>query len=169
MTDWDEVFHCFCYMWCVVFDCSVILCVRVVERGRVKCGQYWPMEEGRTEQHGYFRIRNAHIQVFQDFILSHLELYNTQVRLIHDSRAASKLIWDANKRRLVSLFLCSVWWKTGRLPLSLSQLARLWGPQKCFGHVGLPWARSSEEGDCHPKSRFWLDRTGWGTPCGCAL
>lgn len=58
---------------------SVILCVRVVERGRVKCGQYWPLEEGRTEQHGYFLVRNTHIQVFQDFKLSHLELYNTEV------------------------------------------------------------------------------------------
>lgn len=52
---------------------------RVVERGRVKCGQYWPLEEGRTEQHGYFLVRNTHIQVFQDFKLSCLELYNTQV------------------------------------------------------------------------------------------
>lgn len=51
----------------------------MVERGRVKCGQYWPLEEGRTEQHGYFLVRNTHIQVFQDFKLSYLELYNTQV------------------------------------------------------------------------------------------
>lgn len=56
-----------------------LMCLRVVERGRVKCGQYWPLEEGRTEQHGYFLVRNTHIQVFQDFKLSHLELYNTQV------------------------------------------------------------------------------------------
>lgn len=52
---------------------------RVIERGRVKCGQYWPLDEGSTEQHGYFLVRNTHIQVFQDFKLSHLELYNTQV------------------------------------------------------------------------------------------
>uniref|UniRef100_A0A672IL20 Tyrosine-protein phosphatase non-receptor type 9 n=1 Tax=Salarias fasciatus TaxID=181472 RepID=A0A672IL20_SALFA len=50
----------------------------ILERGRVKCGQYWPLEEGRTEQFGYFLVRNTHIQVFQDFKLSHLELYNTQ-------------------------------------------------------------------------------------------
>lgn len=55
------------------------MCLRVVERGRVKCGQYWPLEEGRAEQHGYFLVRNTHIQVFQDFKLSHLELYNTRV------------------------------------------------------------------------------------------
>lgn len=63
----------------------MILCVRVVERGRVKCGQYWPLEEGKTEQHGYFMVRTTQIQVFQDFKLSHLKLYNTQVGLIYDS------------------------------------------------------------------------------------
>uniref|UniRef100_H3DKC7 Tyrosine-protein phosphatase non-receptor type 9 n=1 Tax=Tetraodon nigroviridis TaxID=99883 RepID=H3DKC7_TETNG len=71
----------FADFWRMVWEQMVLIIVmttRVVERGRVKCGQYWPLEEGRTEQHGYFRIRNAHIQVFQDFKLSHLELYNTQ-------------------------------------------------------------------------------------------
>uniref|UniRef100_A0A3Q3JAB4 protein-tyrosine-phosphatase n=1 Tax=Monopterus albus TaxID=43700 RepID=A0A3Q3JAB4_MONAL len=67
--------------WRMVWEQMVLIIVmttRVVERGRVKCGQYWPLEEGRTEQYGYFLVRNTHIQVFQDFRLSHLELYNTQ-------------------------------------------------------------------------------------------
>uniref|UniRef100_A0A7N6B3E4 Tyrosine-protein phosphatase non-receptor type 9 n=1 Tax=Anabas testudineus TaxID=64144 RepID=A0A7N6B3E4_ANATE len=67
--------------WRMVWEQMVLIIVmttRVVERGRVKCGQYWPLEEGRTEQYGYFLVRNTHIQVFQDFKLSHLELYNTQ-------------------------------------------------------------------------------------------
>uniref|UniRef100_A0A672J878 Tyrosine-protein phosphatase non-receptor type 9 n=1 Tax=Salarias fasciatus TaxID=181472 RepID=A0A672J878_SALFA len=67
--------------WRMVWEQMVLIIVmttRVVERGRVKCGQYWPLEEGRTEQFGYFLVRNTHIQVFQDFKLSHLELYNTQ-------------------------------------------------------------------------------------------
>ncbi|XP_061833013.1 tyrosine-protein phosphatase non-receptor type 9 [Nerophis lumbriciformis] len=67
--------------WRMVWEQMVLIIVmttRVVERGRDKCGQYWPMEEGRTEQHGCFLVRNTRIQVFQDFKLSHLELYNTQ-------------------------------------------------------------------------------------------
>uniref|UniRef100_A0A8C5F4F6 protein-tyrosine-phosphatase n=1 Tax=Gadus morhua TaxID=8049 RepID=A0A8C5F4F6_GADMO len=67
--------------WRLVWEQMVLLIVmttRVVERGRVKCGQYWPLEENQTEQHGYFLVRNLHIQAFQDFKLSHLELYNTQ-------------------------------------------------------------------------------------------
>ncbi|XP_072239387.1 tyrosine-protein phosphatase non-receptor type 9 [Leuresthes tenuis] len=67
--------------WRMVWEQMVLIIVmttRVVERGRVKCGQYWPLEDGRTEQHGYFLVRNTRIQGFQDFKLSHLELYNTQ-------------------------------------------------------------------------------------------
>ncbi|XP_074540789.1 tyrosine-protein phosphatase non-receptor type 9 isoform X1 [Halichoeres trimaculatus] len=67
--------------WLMVWEQMVLIIVmttRVVERGRVKCGQYWPLEEGRTEQHGCFLVRNTHIQTFQDFKLSHLELFNTQ-------------------------------------------------------------------------------------------
>ncbi|XP_077427534.1 tyrosine-protein phosphatase non-receptor type 9 isoform X2 [Vanacampus margaritifer] len=67
--------------WRMVWEQMVLIIVmttRVVERGRVKCGQYWPLEEGRTEQHGCFLVRNTHIQVFHDFKLSHLELFNTQ-------------------------------------------------------------------------------------------
>ena len=32
----------------------------------------------------------------------------------------------------------SVWGATGGVPLPLCQLARLWGPQMCYSHVGLP-------------------------------
>ncbi|KAG7238372.1 hypothetical protein INR49_030879 [Caranx melampygus] len=67
--------------WRMVWEQMVLIIVmttRVVERGRVKCGQYWPLEEGRTDHHGHFFVKNTHVQVFQDFKLSHLELYNTQ-------------------------------------------------------------------------------------------
>ncbi|XP_030643834.1 tyrosine-protein phosphatase non-receptor type 9 [Chanos chanos] len=67
--------------WRMVWEQMVLIIVmttRVMERGRVKCGQYWPLEEGQTEDYGYFVVRNMQIEMFQDFKLSHLELYNRQ-------------------------------------------------------------------------------------------
>uniref|UniRef100_A0AAR2JK69 Tyrosine-protein phosphatase non-receptor type 9 n=1 Tax=Pygocentrus nattereri TaxID=42514 RepID=A0AAR2JK69_PYGNA len=71
----------FADFWRMVWEQMVLIIVmttRVVERGRVKCGQYWPLEAGRTEEYGFFLVRNVHIEMFQDFKLSHLELYNSQ-------------------------------------------------------------------------------------------
>ncbi|MGH0158035.1 UNVERIFIED_CONTAM: hypothetical protein FKN15_035546 [Acipenser sinensis] len=67
--------------WRMVWEQKVLIIVmttRVVERGRIKCGQYWPLEVGQTEEYGQFLIRNIHIEMFQDFKLSHLEVYNKE-------------------------------------------------------------------------------------------
>ncbi|KAG7458826.1 hypothetical protein MATL_G00224750 [Megalops atlanticus] len=67
--------------WRMVWEQMVLIIVmttRVVERGRVKCGQYWPLEAGRSEEHGHFLVKNSHIEMFQDFKLSHLELCNCE-------------------------------------------------------------------------------------------
>uniref|UniRef100_A0AAZ3R9P4 protein-tyrosine-phosphatase n=1 Tax=Oncorhynchus tshawytscha TaxID=74940 RepID=A0AAZ3R9P4_ONCTS len=66
--------------WRMVWEQMVLIVVmttRVVERGRVKCGQYWPKEEGTTEQHGHFLVRNTSIQLYQDFRLINMGcIYN---------------------------------------------------------------------------------------------
>nr|XP_023668260.1 tyrosine-protein phosphatase non-receptor type 9-like [Paramormyrops kingsleyae] len=67
--------------WRMVWEQMVLIIVmttRVVERGRVKCGQYWPLDVGRSEEHGHFVVRNVHIEMFQDFKLSHLELCDSR-------------------------------------------------------------------------------------------
>ncbi|KAJ8269494.1 hypothetical protein COCON_G00121010 [Conger conger] len=71
----------FADFWCMVWEQRVLIIVmttRVVERGRVKCGQYWPLEAGRTEDHRPFLVRNTHIEMFQDFKISHLEVCNSE-------------------------------------------------------------------------------------------
>ncbi|XP_051993716.1 tyrosine-protein phosphatase non-receptor type 9 [Xyrauchen texanus] len=73
----------FADFWRMVWEQMVLVIVmttRVVERGRVKCGQYWPLEAGLTEDYGQFLVRNIGIEMFQDFKLSHLELCNIQTR-----------------------------------------------------------------------------------------
>uniref|UniRef100_A0A8C9VAC1 Tyrosine-protein phosphatase non-receptor type 9 n=1 Tax=Scleropages formosus TaxID=113540 RepID=A0A8C9VAC1_SCLFO len=67
--------------WRMVWEQRVLIIVmttRVVERGRVKCGQYWPLEEGSADVYGRFQVRNSRIEMFQDFKLSHLELCDSQ-------------------------------------------------------------------------------------------
>ncbi|KAL4640257.1 tyrosine-protein phosphatase non-receptor type 9-like [Arapaima gigas] len=73
--------------WQMVWEQMVLIIVmttRVVERGRVKCGQYWPLETGSTEEYGFFRVKNVRTEIFQDFKLTHLELYNSQTRQQRD-------------------------------------------------------------------------------------
>ncbi|XP_035280482.1 tyrosine-protein phosphatase non-receptor type 9 [Anguilla anguilla] len=69
----------FADFWRMVWEQRVLIIVmttRVVERGRVKCGQYWPLEAGRSEDHAPFLVRNVRIEMFQDFKISHLEICN---------------------------------------------------------------------------------------------
>ncbi|KAL4641753.1 tyrosine-protein phosphatase non-receptor type 9-like [Arapaima gigas] len=66
--------------WRMVWEQRVLIIVmttRVVERGRVKCGQYWPLEEGSRDVYGSFQVMNNRIEMFQDFKLSHLEIYDS--------------------------------------------------------------------------------------------
>ncbi|KAJ8262407.1 hypothetical protein GJAV_G00166120 [Gymnothorax javanicus] len=71
----------FADFWRMVWEQRVLVIVmttRVVERGRVKCGQYWPLESGCTEDHRPFLVRNVRIEMFQDFKISHLEICNSE-------------------------------------------------------------------------------------------
>ena len=55
---------------------------RVVERGRMKCGQYWPMEEESEEQFDEFIVINTGIEQHQDYTVTGLFLHNTKVGTI---------------------------------------------------------------------------------------
>ncbi|XP_058887979.1 tyrosine-protein phosphatase non-receptor type 9-like isoform X1 [Acipenser ruthenus] len=82
--------------WRMVWEQKVLIIVmttRVVERGRIKCGQYWPLEVGQTEEYGQFLIRNIHIEMFQDFKLSHLEVYNKETGESRDVAHYLYMIW----------------------------------------------------------------------------
>lgn len=58
---------------------EVCVLYRAVERGRVKCGQYWPPEEDGEEQHEDFLIINTRMEVYQDYSVTWLFLLNSKV------------------------------------------------------------------------------------------
>ncbi|KAJ8247797.1 hypothetical protein GJAV_G00250640 [Gymnothorax javanicus] len=82
--------------WRMVWEQMVLIIVmttRVIERGRVKCGQYWPLEAGRDQEHENFLVRNVRIETFQDFKLSHLELCNTETGEYRDVAHYQYVSW----------------------------------------------------------------------------
>ena len=50
-----------------------------MERGRIKCGQYWPADEEPFEQCGNFAIFNSGVDVRDDYCVTSLLLQNLEV------------------------------------------------------------------------------------------
>lgn len=68
--------------WRMVWEqhCLVIvMTTRVMERGRIKCGQYWDTAEGNANEFGLFRIRTVSVDTKEDYTVASLELTNTKV------------------------------------------------------------------------------------------
>ncbi|KAL5004309.1 hypothetical protein ScPMuIL_017765 [Solemya velum] len=67
---WRTVWHTQCLV--------VVMTTRVVERGRTKCGQYWPMEEETEDQFEEFIVINTGIEQNTDYTITGLLLHNTK-------------------------------------------------------------------------------------------
>lgn len=57
----------------------IVMTTRAVERGRTKCGQYWPPDKGSSVTHEGFKIENTDVEGQSDFALTRLRLTNTKV------------------------------------------------------------------------------------------
>ena len=67
-------------MWLISY--TTIFCSRAMERGRVKCGQYWPLDEEGEVQIEEFIIINTAIEQNREYSITGLLVHNTQV-IIH--------------------------------------------------------------------------------------
>lgn len=69
--------------WRMVWEQHVLVIVmttRVLERGRVKCAQYWPEEEISEELiFAQFRITNFSVEKFNDYTITGLQITNLEV------------------------------------------------------------------------------------------
>ncbi|XP_032780937.2 tyrosine-protein phosphatase non-receptor type 9 isoform X2 [Daphnia magna] len=61
---------------CVV----VVMTTRCLERGRPKCGQYWPLGEEEAAEYGHFEIINLTTEQQSDYTISMLHLTNLKTR-----------------------------------------------------------------------------------------
>lgn len=71
--------------WKMVWEQKVVtitMTTRVVERGRTKCGQYWPPDKSTSVTHEGYKLENQEVETTPDFAISRLRLTNTKVRLI---------------------------------------------------------------------------------------
>ncbi|XP_047506434.1 tyrosine-protein phosphatase non-receptor type 9 isoform X1 [Pieris napi] len=70
----------------------IVMTTRAVERGRVKCGQYWPATLGTRAVHGGFAVTTEDIEQEDDYTISHL--------LLTDLRTEeSRSIWHGQYTR----------------------------------------------------------------------
>ncbi|XP_064608455.1 tyrosine-protein phosphatase non-receptor type 9-like isoform X2 [Liolophura sinensis] len=67
--------------WRMVWDQQtrvVVMTTKAVERGRMKCGQYWPNEEETDDQYSEFLVCNRAIEQYRDYTVTSLILHNTK-------------------------------------------------------------------------------------------
>lgn len=57
----------------------IVMTTRVMERGRIKCGQYWETDDGGIVEFDNFRIRTTHVDSNEDYTVVSLELTNLKV------------------------------------------------------------------------------------------
>jgi len=96
-------------MWQMVWEervCVIVMTTRTVERGRTKCGQYWPLHPATSMDCGPYRIHCDTIVNYPDFILTELTLTHTR----------------KNETRQVSHFAFSSWPDYGTPESALSML-----------------------------------------------
>jgi tyrosine-protein phosphatase non-receptor type 9 len=71
--------------WRMIWEQRVLVIVmttRITERGRVKCGQYWPDVEGSSALYGNFRVVNKAVQTTSDYVHTMFTVINDKVRSV---------------------------------------------------------------------------------------
>lgn len=65
---------------------------RTTERGKMKCGQYWPLEVKTYCTIGNFCIINDTVEQEEDWVITHLKLLNTDT---NEKRTVVHMIFNS--------------------------------------------------------------------------
>eukprot|EP00057_Strongylocentrotus_purpuratus_P015757 XP_011670231.1 PREDICTED: tyrosine-protein phosphatase non-receptor type 9 isoform X1 [Strongylocentrotus purpuratus] len=66
--------------WLMIWESqcrTIVMTTRTVERGRLKCGQYWPLEEGTSGEYGKISVANLEIETRRDYTITVLTVHNS--------------------------------------------------------------------------------------------
>lgn len=58
----------------------IVMTTRAVERGRVKCGQYWPAAPAARAAYGAYAVVTEAVEHEDDYTVTHLLLTDLRVR-----------------------------------------------------------------------------------------
>lgn len=123
---------------------------KTMERGRVKCHQYWESTVDESSVYGNFAVKTTSIDSNEDYTVASLEIKNSKVGVMD---------FHVVPRRVLTLSrFISDWWNQKRITLAIYELAGLRGSIFRYGDVNISAACSwetSRDGEC---SRWYL---GW--------
>ncbi|RWS28323.1 tyrosine-protein phosphatase non-receptor type 9-like protein [Leptotrombidium deliense] len=86
----------FADFWRMVWQQHVLVIVmttRTVERGRTKCGQYWPLEKDGSMVCGSYKIVNNHVETHSDYIISNLCITNIETDITRELTHMQFISW----------------------------------------------------------------------------
>lgn len=57
----------------------IVMTTKTMERGRVKCHQYWESTVGESSDYGSFSVKTTSIDANEDYTVASLEIKNSKV------------------------------------------------------------------------------------------